>query len=1016
MFGDVITDFSSAIGSIITGYAKINELILEKIFEIILIWTSIFVILTIICVILYFLKLKKEKVRECIIFKNGISHNINISITIYFLARIYVSLSSDNTIINKFSHILYYVPLVLAMIFISYAINKIIYYKKFYNINNIYYDLLLYMNYFLLFISSCVNKKHTVISILAIFIVLEMKFISEMKIFSIFKKKENTEENNNIEDNEDIIEENDNTNTKDNTVKCKLYNTRERQLLPFYETVIKTYDENYAIALTGEWGSGKSIFLKEFVDRYKSENYYIYIKPMISDTTDGLINQFSTQLIDIIQLEGIYIGRNNNIRKYFNEILKLINFNTKVSLNSFLNFEDDTASYIKLKEKIQDDIDLLLQKNKKKLIVVIDDFDRIDEDKQEVILHFIQEIIDFKGCTTIFALDYLSIKKNKKLTKTYMEKFVSKSFSISKVTFTEIIEYQMDEMFKEIEITSEEFGRIFDNIKANIYYYHYLIEKRIEKRIKELEEEKEKNKDDKRLKKYFYKFKKYCLNKENDINNSRRVIHFLDSIKDTILIISKLYAGYSNSSELLKSIKTSEIIYVFNYIKVFEKDIYDDFIKSGGINFYRNSFIRDEGGQGVDDKEILIDYFNILIKDVVSEENDKELFKSESRELKRINERRFINDVFIDYNFTKNNIKIIIESEQYFNILKNNFEKSEEDIDFGIIENHFEKIKIIKRAIIDYSQSEDELIYYTKVLVKYIKKCYKDKLIKTTKEMIELVFYRTDIYRESRVIKYYLELFFELINNRSIIVDDDVKKYILTNIHDMEFNNVICFRDNIINYISILKLERGNYNYDYILDKLRDFYDIEGFKGKLINLIEEDIDLNINKDKISFDNLFHVLRENIDRKKYKDINFDIMDEKMQEFSSNCNLILELKNIDIEKKERNFYEGLALYWDIKTKEQIIELLNKLMLEEKIDNNMTMCFKKVISQINSNKDFVDKQIVEYCELILNKIIEQKDEGDDSIIYMQISIKNILLLCNQSIKENHPLKPTPNPINPD
>ncbi|PHS36564.1 MAG: hypothetical protein COA82_00935 [Alkaliphilus sp.] len=86
-------------------------------------------------------------------------------------------------------------------------------------------------------------------------------------------------------------------NKNSNCNDIELYKTREKQLVHLCETIENIDHENYAIALNGEWGSGKSVMIDAFRKRSEEQgNYCIYINPLVSDTQENLIKKFKRDL------------------------------------------------------------------------------------------------------------------------------------------------------------------------------------------------------------------------------------------------------------------------------------------------------------------------------------------------------------------------------------------------------------------------------------------------------------------------------------------------------------------------------------------------------------------------------------------------------------------------------------------------------------------------------------------------------------------------------------------------
>lgn len=76
-----------------------------------------------------------------------------------------------------------------------------------------------------------------------------------------------------------------------------LYDER-KQLVEYIEYLISinNSDDEYGIALNGAWGSGKTTLLNVLIERKEiNKNEYIYIRPLVNDNIESLINEFLNQ-------------------------------------------------------------------------------------------------------------------------------------------------------------------------------------------------------------------------------------------------------------------------------------------------------------------------------------------------------------------------------------------------------------------------------------------------------------------------------------------------------------------------------------------------------------------------------------------------------------------------------------------------------------------------------------------------------------------------------------------------
>ncbi|WP_459883639.1 P-loop NTPase fold protein [Clostridium novyi] len=654
-----------------------------------------------------------------------------------------------------------------------------------------------------------------------------------------------------------IVENNNNIKNE----QCDLYKTRKKQL-DILKNIIKEEEyENYAIGINGKWGSGKSVLISSLInDCSKNNTYYIYIQPMISDTRQSLIKKFQDGVAKLMRNHGIYSGRNSSLNKYFKEILQLVYFNNKVTLADFIDITSDDSYYKDLKKELQEDINLLLDKGSKKLLVIIDDFDRVDEDKQREILWFIKEVIDFKGCVTIIALDYENLRDNKVVTPIYLEKFIATQIPLVDVEFNEIIEFHAKHILNE-ELYENEFAKkILLEISNNINNYHNNIIKRINNYYENEKSQiyKHNTNEDSVNKKMsdLDELINFANKRESCIDNSRRVVHFLKEIKNTIILIDKLYKNRLDGEGLLKSINVSEIIYFFNYIKVFYNDIYQSIIKAKGINEYLSKFNHEN-------TELEKRYFGIILGDIIPDSINIGVFKDEYKELIHINSVNLIKDLFINYHFMKNNIELLTNSE-----------------------------KCLK-----------EIAQRIKILGKYVIKLYKQEKIEFT-TILEISAYRNN-YKNMVYLKYYLHEVCQLVDEGKINkIHYEDKSRIELILEDLEMNNIYQYKYVLINLLVIATLNKNNNN--LLLNDINEnnklFEEMKNYS--INNNLIKDIDNIVN-----LEGLIELLFKKISAYEYQVIDVEVLNKRLQEFIVNCRYIDKLKEVKFNNQYRRFPENI-----------------------------------------------------------------------------------------------------------
>ncbi len=179
---------------------------------------------------------------------------------------------------------------------------------------------------------------------------------------------------------------------------------------------------SYAIGITGCWGEGKTFFMELIKKRLKENKDCIIINfnPWYSSSPKALIQDFFTTLQNEIQLYNPNIG--NSVKTYSRLLTKFYDNNN--SLETLLDVFSNSSS--SMKEEFEQ-IRNAIKKINKKIIICIDDLDRLDKEEVVETIRLIRNTANFDN--TIFIVTYdkkyvVSALKgiNEYATDTYLEK------------------------------------------------------------------------------------------------------------------------------------------------------------------------------------------------------------------------------------------------------------------------------------------------------------------------------------------------------------------------------------------------------------------------------------------------------------------------------------------------------------------------------------------------------------------------------------------------------------------
>lgn len=438
-----------------------------------------------------------------------------------------------------------------------------------------------------------------------------------------------------------------------------LFPTRKKELerILDYLNNIGTEDP-YAIAISAGWGEGKTSLISVLQKKIeeKNNNAIIYIQPMILDTREKLLNYVFSQLEKVLISNKIYTGKGSPYKKYFDLLLKFVDYKTITSFSSFFDVfsENKKQDLRELKLELEKNIEKLANKNQR-IYIIVDDLDRVEKETIYSTLTFIKEIVDLKKVTVVFLVDYKNII-SEDITIEYLEKFINQKFELSKIHSDELFNYYIKELIPKYktDIINDKIEILRLKFKEHIYIIKDYFEKEIESIEKKIKEGNTENNsvEIKRLQDRIDEF-------QNKISNPRYVKKIVLNIKETLnfleaSLINKRDGLYSQNN----GIEISELIFKFNTFKVLFKEEYDEILKYGDIrNFLSNNedkfinpFLREKEEFSLFETkgimaELKYDFYNSLI---FSSEIAEEIFLKIKSQNERLLEELDLNDFSVD--------------------------------------------------------------------------------------------------------------------------------------------------------------------------------------------------------------------------------------------------------------------------------------------------------------------------------------------------------------------------------
>lgn len=358
-----------------------------------------------------------------------------------------------------------------------------------------------------------------------------------------------------------------------------MYPTRKRQLDKFVELLAQLEQEPYAIMISGEWGTGKTSFVKR-LEKELSANKFIWISAGSEKTVAEIMSEISAEIVEELEKNNIFIERKDLIEKYFLAFSDLLT-NTALEPLKKISSALIGSENIKDKEYLNSKLDDL----DKTVYLIIDDLDRCNSKYQAKMFKVIRESMELHHCKTIFLVDRIKFL-NKKYDANYIEKYVSYTLDVCEVDYQEIVKYLIVDVLEDkfIQKIDESLlsNRNTEQIREIVYSFPInLIERLEEEVLKEKDSIKNKKENEIKIsKEKVEEIGQTILKIKKDITVSRKVKSYLKGVRRDIDVLND--SKKEISKELLGEDWIEAIIRV-QFLKNFMPEVFKNIKMSRSI-------------------------------------------------------------------------------------------------------------------------------------------------------------------------------------------------------------------------------------------------------------------------------------------------------------------------------------------------------------------------------------------------------------------------------------------------
>lgn len=250
--------------------------------------------------------------------------------------------------------------------------------------------------------------------------------------------------------NEDLF-----VNNTHNKKNDHIYSSREAIKKSFLGIIKNKENQKSIILIDGVWGVGKSFFVSESLKEFRNPHIALNIDVNLFNNKNALMEHIFKELNNVLIDNGI---RTKSLKKYSDILNETIDNKIISNIYSLVSHNE---TFEEIQENINDDIKIL----NKKIFIIIDNLERVLEDKKIIdILGFIHHLYE-KLDLTILVLAHSSKLIEKGIEKEYLGKFFINDFYLPPGNYSEIIE----EFFGEANVNEKVFFlRIFKNFESLI--------------------------------------------------------------------------------------------------------------------------------------------------------------------------------------------------------------------------------------------------------------------------------------------------------------------------------------------------------------------------------------------------------------------------------------------------------------------------------------------------------------------------------------------------------------------
>lgn len=227
---------------------------------------------------------------------------------------------------------------------------------------------------------------------------------------------------------------------------------------------------SFAIAINGEWGVGKTSFFNKLKPKLNADFIPLHFDPWKSVNADGIILDFFDEMNNAL----FPFGGKKIIIKYAKKLISADHIQFKV-----LGYVLDLFQADKSSSDLFCEVKSLIEKKNKKIVVFVDDVDRLDNSEIIELLRLIRDTANFPNLFFVVAFDrnYVvnAIKDfNDYKSERYLEKIFQVEINLPYFKKHALSDLLFDLVKKRINDSENDLFNKFNEIKDRSFFIKYL--------------------------------------------------------------------------------------------------------------------------------------------------------------------------------------------------------------------------------------------------------------------------------------------------------------------------------------------------------------------------------------------------------------------------------------------------------------------------------------------------------------------------------------------------------------